>query len=428
VIEAGSNHFTVPLHPRLTVIAGVGHLERESLTGELIGALGSSRSGVHAELVQDDGRHLAVFRPEGGRHRVVDIDAATDVSHEFTTTDGRIDLLDRNGIDRRRARRAMRFSSADLSSGSHGATLIRQLADADQTALWTAAEELQAADDRFQRVAEEVGSAPEDAEVVDRIERRHNHFEAAQERQERSRRSTFVISALNVTLAVPAGLLVPWSAFAFVGLATISVLVSVLFRIRVSRAAKAEEEALADAGAQSYLGFQIQRVNGLLSSDQHRRALMSAAEDHRRATAAWHDLAGEAPVDWAVDHREEIVATARVRRDVTALGTLSSTAPSVDTDRTADLAHVLVARMAELRRFGASGESFPLILDDPFADLERAAKPALLELLGRSDGPQLIFLTDDEDVASWARLEALTGALTIVEPQPEHSDVDTLAV
>ena len=58
VIQAGSNSFTLNLHPRLTVIAGVGQLERESLIGELVGALGSSRSGVHAELVQDDGRHL----------------------------------------------------------------------------------------------------------------------------------------------------------------------------------------------------------------------------------------------------------------------------------------------------------------------------------------------------------------------------------
>jgi len=31
---------------------------------------------------------------------------------------------------------------------------------------------------------------------------------------------------------------------------------------------------------------------------------------------------------------------------------------------------------------------------------------------------ELIFLTADEDVASWARLEALTGALSIIEPTP----------
>jgi hypothetical protein len=44
-------------------------------------------------------------------------------------------------------------------------------------------------------------------------------------------------------------------------------------------------------------------------------------------------------------------------------------------------------------------------------------------LLGHGPGtPQLIFLTQDEDVASWARLEALTGALSIIEPTPDGSE------
>jgi hypothetical protein len=38
-----------------------------------------------------------------------------------------------------------------------------------------------------------------------------------------------------------------------------------------------------------------------------------------------------------------------------------------------------------------------------------------------------VYLTDDEDVASWARLEALTGALSIVEPAAEPSGVDRTA-
>ena len=50
-------------------------------------------------------------------------------------------------------------------------------------------------------------------------------------------------------------------------------------------------------------------------------------------------------------------------------------------------------------------------------------KPLLLELLGRSAGdPQIVFLTEDEDVASWARLEALTGEVALIEPAPEHDD------
>ena len=65
----------------------------------------------------------------------------------------------------------------------------------------------------------------------------------------------------------------------------------------------------------------------------------------------------------------------------------------------------------------------PLLLDEPFRDLDRSVKPLLLELLGRSAGdPQIVFLTDDEDVATWARLEALAGDVALIEPAPEHDE------
>ena len=423
VIQAGSNSFSVTLHPRLTVIAGVGPLEREGLAGELIGALGSSRSGVHAELQLDDGRHLAVFRPEGGRHRVVDIDRATDVSREFTTPEGRIDVLAHAGIDLRRARRRLRLGAADLATGTKGAALIRQLADVDQSRLWSAAEQLRRTDDHLQQVAEAVGSAPEDAAVIDKIEQRHQAFEAAQERHERFRAKSIGIAITGAVAAVPIAFFNRIAAFGPLFLASITVLISVVFRSLMERAARAEEEALAEAGAQSYLGFHLQRVNGLLASDQNRKRLMTAADEHNKAVAAWRTMAGDIQVDWAFEHREEILAAARLRRDITALGAMSATAPDADGDRTADLARVLVGRLAELRHLGADGESFPLILDEPFVGLDPGMKPSLLELLGNSAGsPQLILLTEDEEVASWARLEALTGALSIIEPAPEPAE------
>jgi hypothetical protein len=196
-------------------------------------------------------------------------------------------------------------------------------------------------------------------------------------------------------------------------------LVSVVTRSRTEAARKAEAEALAEAGAQSYLGFHLQRVNGMLSSEQARKRLMAAAEDNRAASAAWRELAGDIPVDWAVEHHEEITAAARVRIDITTHATMAAEDQSIDDDTT-DLARVLVSRLAELRHLGRGRESYPLVLDDPFADLDRSAKPALLELLSHTSGsPQLVYLTEDEDVASWARLEALTGALSVVEPAVE---------
>jgi len=191
----------------------------------------------------------------------------------------------------------------------------------------------------------------------------------------------------------------------------------------MERAGRAEEEALAEAGAQSYLGFHLQRVNGLLSSDANRKKLMTAAEFHKKAMNEWRRIAGDVQVDWALEHREEVEAAAHVRRDISALSAMSSTAPLMDDDRATDLARVLVTRLSEVRSFGRDGESYPLILDDPCVELEPGLKPSLLELLGHNVlSPQVIFLTHDEDVASWARLESLTGALSIIEPTPAAAE------
>src|SRR3546814_12620910 len=92
--------------------------------------------------------------------------------------------------------------------------------------------------------------------------------------------------------------------------------------------------ALERAGASSYLGFQIQRVNGLLGDDAGRRALMGVAGARRSALAAWQQLAGDIPVEWALGHREEITAAAQLRRDVDALGVLSGTLPPVPEETT----------------------------------------------------------------------------------------------
>src|SRR5207253_2035089 len=120
----------------------------------------------------------------------------------------------------------------------------------------------------------------------------------------------------------------------------------------------------------------------------------------KKAITEWKRIAGDVQVDWALEHRAEIEAAAHVRKDINALGTMSSTAPNMEDDRATDLARVLVGRVGEVRHFGRDGESYPLILDEPFIEVDRGMKPSLLELLGHGPGsPQLIFLTEDEDVA-----------------------------
>ena len=423
VIEAGANTLTLDLHPRLTVVAGMGHVERESLVGELIGALAGSRPGLHLELEERSGRHLAIFRPTTGRQRIVDVDHARDVTAEFTDADGDCNLLAALGLDSRSARSIMRFGAADLATSSNRRQAVELLASLDQRRVWGAAEVLQRAEGDLTSESEAIGSAPEDASIIDLVEARHTAVERAAEHLERTRKRTFWIGGVSAVATIPGAAIAGPVGLLFIAVAITSVILSLLARANVGRAAKAEEEALAEAGANSYLGFQLQRVNSLLSNDSTRKNLMDVAGARRAALAEWKQLAGDIPVEWACANREEIEEASRLWREIDALGAISATAPDVPKDLTGDLAHVLVTRLAEAR--SVSGEGVPLLLDDPFQQLQPSVKPLLLELLGRSSGePQIVFLTEDEDVASWARLEALTGEVALIEPAPEHEEID----
>jgi hypothetical protein len=426
VIESGEHTFTLDLHPRLTIVAGMGRVERESLIGEIVGALGGSRPGVHVELEERSGRHLAVFRPTNGKHRIVDVDRARDITAQMADELGTCDLLEHLGLDPAAARRKMRFGSGDLATSSDRGKAIEVLAGLDQRRVWAAAAALHQAEDELTTEAEARGSAPEDAVIIDTVEARHYAVERAADAFESTRKRTFYIAGVSSIATLPGVLLAGATGFGFIAIALLAVMTSLLARKRLVRAGLAEEEALRDAGANTYLGFQLERVNALLGDDTSRRVLMGRAGTRRSALAEWQQLAGDIPVEWALEHQEEIETAARLRREVDALATLSSTATALGDSAADELAHALVTRLAEAR--SVAGEGVPLLLDDPFQHLDGDVKPLLLELLGRSAGePQIVFLTGDEDVASWARLEALTGELSLIEPRPSHDETHDIA-
>ena len=426
VIESGDNTIAFDLHPRLTVISGLSQMERDGLVNEFIGALGNSRSGVHLELVADDGHRFAIFRPEGADHRVIDVDQRVDVTSQFTGPTGEIDLLLRAGLDSRSARRTMRFSARDLTETTERDALIHQLARVDQEQLWVAAEALRTAQARLEEEADAVGSSVEDAEVIERIERHHEEFERTQIQSEQIRKATFVLAGVLALLSLP---LV--RAFGPLAVAPIAILalgavgVSVHYWRRMDRARANEDAALAEAGAQSYLGFHLQRVNSLLSSDVSRRRLITAAEEHRDAAQRWSALAGDVDVEWATASREEIAAAARLRQSVQPAARLDGSQEA--SEETAAIAHAVVGRLARLRNLGGSAESFPALLDEPFANVDSGVLPALLEILVQSsEHQQIVLLTESEAVASWARVEAMTAAIGIIEPTPTARPVDAL--
>jgi len=417
VIESGDNSIAFDLHPRLTVISGLGQMERDGLVNEFIGALGNSRSGVHLELMADSGQRFAIFRPNGAAHRVIDVDARVDVTSQFTDDTGEIDLLSRAGLDPRGARRTMRFTSQDLAEATERDHLIQQLARVDQNQLWVAAEALRSAQRRLEEEADAVGSSVEDAAVIERIEERHEAFERTQAQSEVVRRATFLIAGFAALLSLPMVRFVgPAGVAPLAVLALGAVAVSLVYWRRMESARGDEEAALADAGAQSYLGFHLQRVNSLLSSDVGRRRLIKAAEEHRDTVQRWSALAGDIDVEWALDNQSEISTAAQLRLQVQPTG-LSEDDHHLDD--TAAIAHAVVGRLGELRNLGASGESFPALLDEPFSNLEQSVLPALLEVMVRSsEHQQIILLTESTTVTSWAHVESMTGAIGIIEPTP----------
>ena len=426
VIEADENTFSLDFHPCLTVICGVGRLEREGVISELVGSLSSSRPGVHAEIVADNGNRFAIFRPFGARARVVDVDTAADVSARFADHDGHVDLLAVADLDPRSAKRVLRMTAADLAATSHHDEHVRRLARADPDELWEAAARVAHARAELDQAAKDAGSEPEDAAVVAQIEEQHQRFEGAQARAEKLRRASFIGGALAALAAVPSATLVSqMAAMACVLLAVTVTVISFIQNRRVQQARKAEREALALAGAESYLGFHLQRVNGLLQSGQARERLVEAGTEHESAIAGWRQLAGDIDPEWADENRADIDTMSTQLRGATHLE--SGPHALGDDDPLAALAHALRQHLARVRSLGPAGESLPLILDDALVGLDPPVKASLLELLGTaSDNQQIVFLTDDPEVVAWAQLEELTGAVAVLNHggEPENTTVD----
>jgi hypothetical protein len=426
MIEARDTTFTLELDPRMTVIAGVGTLEREGLVNELVGALGPGRSGVHLDLVTDAGTRYRVMRPSEGAARVIDVDRDRDVTDAFRDDRGAVDVLAQVGSSPAEAKRLMRLTASDLTTRTEREQRLLALARIDQTRLWDVADKVREREAALAAIAAETGSGPEDSRLLAEIERRHEAFEQAQERAERVRHLSFVVgasAALSVLpLTVVAGIAATVPALLVAAGMTAH---SLRWWRRAERARADEAAALRAAGATSYLAFSINRVNGLLSDDQQRRRMVQAADYHRAALAEWHVLAGEIPVDWAIEHRDEVREAAVRLRDTVGVRNPMALTMTPREEATAELAHTLLRRLEQLERLGSGTESFPLLVDDPFGEVDPAVTGDLLDLLVRASAKQqVVVLTENAEVAAWARREAARGSLRLIEPAadaPERS-------
>ncbi len=355
---------------------------------------------------------------------MLEVDTGDDVSHEFLGAGGTPDLLARLGQTTASARRLCRLTAAELAVESQGDTLVTAMAALDQPRLWSAADRLVVSEQTLARESQAAGAEAEDGPLIEEIERRHAEFEKAQRQNESVRHNGIFIGGA----CAPAAAIAKFAlhnmpaAIGFVAVAALTTLLSILFRRRMERAREAEADALARAGKESYIGFQLQRVDRMLDGQKGLGRAAAASEEHRLALASWQGIAGDISVEWALHNRPEIEnLSLRLR------GRAVATHPDIDP---AELAHWLAARFTALRRVGPINESLPLILDDPLLGVEAGVKQWILELIGRSAGsPQVVYLTADPDVAAWARLEAMGGNLTVLEPSPdsEGSPVEELA-
>jgi hypothetical protein len=134
-----------------------------------------------------------------------------------------------------------------------------------------------------------------------------------------------------------------------------------------------------------------------------------------KAHSKWMDVAGDIDVQWAAERRTEIQAASRLRQHIAALRSLSSSVPDLSDDDAVALAQAIVSQLTAASH--EQGVRPPVVLDEPFIDLDPAVVPLLLELLpGLVGNLQVMLLTNDDAIASWARLEALAGELALVEP------------
>ena len=307
-------------------------------------------------------------------------------------------------------------TAPQLIAQSGAEALLTTLAALDPVRLWAAARQVVATEDQLEREARAANTAVEDAPLVEEIERRHAAFEAAQRRTRGTRHDAiFIAGTCAPAAAVALALHNTLAALGFVGVASITTCLSVVFRRRADASRRAELAALAALGAESYYGFQLQRVEGLVSRRQRLARVAAAAEEHRRALDAWRTLAGDVDARWALARREAITAIGdRVRA-----GHVELRDPHPEFDPL-NLAEWLVARFAAARGVGATRESVPLVLDDPLIGLDTGVKLWALGLISRFAGsPQVVYLTADRDVVAWARIEAIGGELSVVDPAPD---------
>ncbi len=418
VVEEGQHGGTQALafefQRGLTVAFHENPAVRARFIADLVEALGPGRAGLHLELIDSENHRLAVFRPYGDRHRVVDIDRIADLTEQYAAPGDRVDILGRMGLDPAAALRAVRIGPQELERGleADGETmrLIRALGGVDQAQLWAAAEAVETADARLAAAFDAVGGASiEQIQAVGRVVDARRDTEWAEHEHRRISRLGYGITG---ACALIGGVLLAadsvledngFTGWALIVLSVVALALSVLDRRHVQKARRIEADLRAQSGIVPAEGTSEEAfwvAAGPLADDAARRAVLDADAQHREALDHWSTLSSGASVAWARQHRAGIDRMAERRHR---LAELHSSGVLGSESETAEAARLLIDKVIELQSVGVARERLPLLLDEPFVGMPVAEVGRLLETMVRlSQDQQVVLVTGDTDIQSWA--------------------------
>ncbi len=209
--------------------------------------------------------------------------------------------------------------------------VVGELGLLDQDALWSSVDTLLEASTALDEVRISVGGLGDeeggpDPVVIEELEAAHSAVEDAERAAEAVRVSGVAGSGFGVAVAA-AGAIGGAPLFALFGLvlaSAVAVVTLLLPKSKVAAAAAVERTALDRAGAPSYLGFHLRRVEASVDPVVRERVEGILAQ-HRRARTAWVELVGP-----DVDVREIKALEAEIRAYHDALRNLGGAADEIE--------------------------------------------------------------------------------------------------
>jgi len=391
----------LPFHHQTTVVAGLDRLEAEALALEVVAAVEVGRPGLSADLSTQTGQRLEVRRPLDGPAFVTDVDTAGDATADMTVH-GVVHPLAALGISA-----PIRVTDSDLVVAEQANDRVRRLARLDQEQLWGLAITLAELEVEVARQTDhDVVGERISPEATAEIEQARTDVEMAQQQLEDLSDQWIVAAASLVLISFTVAFIThPFVAAPFL-LAAIGVAWRSWNRHKEHEAAISTElEVLEQFGLESYLDFQLRKVDALTNDTKQRRTSLLLAERRRFALDEWRQLVGpDISLDWAATHRPTIGTAA------------SQTANAAsDADAAAASEAVSLALANRIRLATGQAEPSPLIVDDIFSKQNDAAVERLLWLVDHHcQQLQFILLSSDQRVLQWAAQRAVARHASIV--------------